>query len=203
MHLKQFLLSIALFVPFLGIASKPDSTFNLSVGSYYTSDLSDAFLGGNAYLTELSISRSWYGFKFGYSAFNHIMDKFQLLPLGTDVFVVDYKEQVYANTFLFMPELIPLDGRWVKIGLSVGLGLGNFKHMQCTSLNYRYSKDTGLEITDYCYTHVEKTFVGYSTGIEVEFKPIKRISIVGKFRLDDFDNWTAAFIGGGIKFRIY
>ncbi|KAF5072311.1 hypothetical protein DSECCO2_203370 [anaerobic digester metagenome] len=206
MFSKKLFIFIAIFLPFLCVASKPDSTLNFGIAINYTKDLSNSYGGGNAYLTEFSFEKTWCGFAFGYSAYDHTWN------LADNHFVPDYnlelkvpyKELISAQTLLVMAKLIPHNGRWVKVDLCAGLGGGVVNHMQLNKIAFRYDFQTQEFIyLDLTYKHLKQNFFGYTVGFNVEFKLIKRISIVGKFRLDDFDNWTAAFIGGGIKFRIY
>lgn len=202
MKLLLFILPV-LIASTLSVNSQDTLKYSLSLN--YSKDMSDTFGGGSILCSDFLISKTWYGGGLIFGLFqSHKAMNYQISLEDSQTFDIPFDELATMQIGSVYGIMTPIQKGPFKIDILLGAALGKSKNLCFRSISYTYNtNDKILTSVEKDYYFIDKTHIGYHTGINVSFNFFKGIGVQLTSRLFDLSNGgTFFFVGGGLIFNI-
>lgn len=203
-HALRILLSFTLIFLFVYKAEGIDS-LKYCISLNYYRDLSDTYDGGDLFMGEFNISRSWYGVSISYGYFqSYSVFKYQVFIEEINKSLsIPFDEVTIMKSTSISLLMIPIQNKFIRTDILFGVAYGQAKSLQFHDLDYSYSfQENKFNYLYKNYELVKQKHIGYQFGLNVIFSITKKIGLQLNSRIQDLNHGgTFFFVGTGICFR--
>jgi len=195
------------FIPCLTVFSQSEKdTIKYSLSFIYLVDLSDTYGGGEMFMGELGISRSWYGASLSYGHFMSQDDFVITIPVEETGFDLEipFEEMAIMKMGTLSLTMIPIQGERFSAELLFGAAYARAEWSCFKSVDYSYDIAEGrFTSLSKDYQLVKDSYFGYQAGLRISYYPLKRAGLELNARIQDLGGrGTFFFVGGGFSFKL-
>jgi hypothetical protein len=171
-------------------------------------DLSDTYSGGDIFLGEVGVSKSWYGVELGYGHFQSQSTFILRVPVEelNGLLGIPFDEMAIMKDVALSLKIIPIKTSWINTELLFGMAYAKAEWSCYKSVDFNYSIiENRFTYLSRDYQLIRKKHVGYQFGINIGVYPFKKVGagLNLSARIQDLNHGgTFFFVGGGICFKM-